>query len=119
MTKIINARLQGGLWSAELAGEGSGQPRLTAAFAGQDLPDPEMQFDSARDIWRVTVSLPPEMIGEGVQALLIRDVSGATLASVTITAGEVLEDDLRAEVALLRAELDLLKSAFRKSQRDS
>ena len=117
MSKIINARLQAGVWSAELAGVGTTQPALAASFAGQDLPDLKMQHDSAKDIWRLSVPLPPEMISEGVQMLLIRDPAGTTVASLAVAAGDVLADDLQAEVALLRAELDLLKSAFRKSQR--
>ena len=36
------------------------------------------------------------------------------LGSFTLIAGEALGDDLRAEVSLLRAELDMLKRAFRR-----
>ena len=40
--------------------------------------------------------------------------TGDALAHETIFAGELVEDDIRAEVSLLRAELDLLKRAFRR-----
>ena len=40
--------------------------------------------------------------------------TGDALAHETIIAGEVLDEDVRAEVMLLRAELDMLKRAFRR-----
>jgi hypothetical protein len=40
--------------------------------------------------------------------------TGETLAHFTIITGVPMEDDLRAEVDLLRAELDMLKRAFRR-----
>jgi hypothetical protein len=50
-----------------------------------------------------------------VQVFLINDAAtGETLDSFTIITGEPLEDDIRAEVELLRAELDMLKRAFRR-----
>ncbi|MFZ5749697.1 MAG: hypothetical protein ACOY5U_01375 [Pseudomonadota bacterium] len=42
------------------------------------------------------------------------DGSGGTLASFVVIGGAPVEADLRAEVELLRAELDLLKRAFRR-----
>ena len=40
--------------------------------------------------------------------------TGDTLDSISIITGEVLSDDIRAEMNLLRAELDMLKKAFRR-----
>ena len=49
------------------------------------------------------------------QRFLIRNRgTGETLAHFTIITGVPMEDDLRAEVDLLRAELDMLKRAFRR-----
>lgn len=65
--------------------------------------------------WVVEVPVPLEAVGDGVQTFLIRDASTDTvLDSFTLIAGEVLGDDMRAEVELLRAELDMLKRAFRR-----
>ena len=36
------------------------------------------------------------------------------LASFSIVAGDALAEDIRAELSLLRAELDMLKKAFRR-----
>ena len=65
--------------------------------------------------WLVQVPVPPEAIGDGVQTFLIGDVRGdSVLSSFTLIAGEALGEDIRAEVELLRAELDMLKRAFRR-----
>lgn len=59
--------------------------------------------------------MPKEAICDGVQSFAIREAaSDAMLGSFTLIAGEALDHDLRAEVSLLRAELDMLKRAFRR-----
>jgi hypothetical protein len=65
--------------------------------------------------WLVQVPVPAELLSEGVQTFLIRNMAtGEKLQHFTIITGVAMEDDLRAEVELLRAELDLLKRAFRR-----
>jgi hypothetical protein len=65
--------------------------------------------------WRVSVPIAAGSIADGIQVYLIADAaSGEKLAAFSIAAGDVLQDDLRAEVELLRAELDMLKRAFRR-----
>ena len=45
----------------------------------------------------------------------MRAVPGGTvLDRITLMAGAALDEDIRAEIALLRDELELLKSAFRR-----
>ncbi len=61
----------------------------------------------------VKVPIPAEVLSEGVQTLLVRHGS-ETLAHFTIITGVAMEDDVRAEIDLLRAELDMLKRAFRR-----
>jgi len=64
--------------------------------------------------WKVQIKIPAIAITDGVQTFAVRE-AGATLAldSFAIIAGEALQDDFRSEIALLRAELDILKQAFR------
>ncbi len=65
--------------------------------------------------WEVAVPIPAEILSDGVQTVLIRDdASGEVVESLTLVAGAPLAADLRAEIALLRAELDMLKRAFRR-----
>jgi len=50
-----------------------------------------------------------------VQTFLIRDrKTGDTLNSFALLSGDALSYDIRAEVILLREELDMLKRAFRR-----
>ncbi|NOX39803.1 MAG: hypothetical protein GXP05_04615 [Alphaproteobacteria bacterium] len=64
--------------------------------------------------WDVVANIPADAINEGVRTFVIRDAKSAeTLDSFALIAGVALDGDLRAEIALLRAELDLLKQAFR------
>jgi len=63
----------------------------------------------------VRLPIPAAILSEGVQTILFRDpASGETLARLTRVTGVPLEEDLRAELDLLRAELDMLKRAFRR-----
>jgi hypothetical protein len=65
--------------------------------------------------WAVRVPIPAEVLGEGVQTFLIRNRdTGETMQHFTVITGVAMEDDLRAEVDLLRSELDMLKRAFRR-----
>lgn len=65
--------------------------------------------------WAVTVPIPAETLNEGVQTFLVRVAGQADiLAHFTLMTGLALDDDLRAEVDLLRQELDMLKRAFRR-----
>ena len=61
----------------------------------------------------VRVPIVGSVLSEGVQTVLLK-VGDEVLAFFTIVAGVPLEEDLRAEISLLRAELDLLKRAFRR-----
>lgn len=65
--------------------------------------------------WLVRVPLPADALCDGVHtfSLVDRD-SGMLLESYAVALGEPLDRDLRAEIDLLRAELDLLKRAFRR-----
>ena len=59
------------------------------------------------------VPVPLTAVADGVHTLVVADMEGETLATINLAAGEAMAGDLRAEVDMLRAELDLLKRAFR------
>lgn len=65
--------------------------------------------------YRVTLDLPAAVMADGVQVISLRStISGEVLDHVTLMAGAVLDADIRAELALLRAEFEVLKRAFRR-----
>ena len=114
MTKphVINTALRGGVWEAEVADLPAGD--VTVLHEGSARNDVTCTYDENRKLWRIRVPIQAELISDGVQTFVVNDANGNQLTHFTIIAGEGLMDDLRAEIALLRAELDILKSAFRK-----
>jgi len=113
--KLVKTRLRAGVWEGVLSGV-SGQPllevmHLEAPVAGTSV----VEIAGRPGSFAVRVPVPVEALSEGVQTFLIRDaVSGNKLGHFTIITGVAMEDDIRAEMDLLRAELDMLKRAFRR-----
>jgi hypothetical protein len=59
--------------------------------------------------------VPVDAIEDGVQIFIKFDaMDGTQVGHFTLIAGEALGDDIRVEMELLRAELDMLKRAFRR-----
>jgi hypothetical protein len=116
--KLVKTRLQNGLWEGELMlpDDLESLPNLEVSHLDQVVPGHVIEEDRDRaGIWFFRFAIPPELIADGVQTFIIshRD-TGDKLEAFSIIAGEALADDLRAEMALLRAELDMLKRAFRR-----
>jgi hypothetical protein len=113
--KLVKTRLRAGVWEGVLSGV-SGQPllevmHLEAPVAGTSV----VEIAGRPGSFAVRVPVPVEALSEGVQTFLIRDaVLGNKLGHFTIITGVAMEDDIRAEMDLLRAELDMLKRAFRR-----
>lgn len=99
---------------------------LTAKRAGADTPKIEVRLleklldhvtltESGANQWVLRIPIPAAAIADGAHTFLIQDGdSGETLDSFSIVAGEAIAEDIRAEMDLLRAELDMLKRAFRR-----
>jgi hypothetical protein len=111
---LTQTRIVGGIWEGVLAGAGATPPALEARHLDRvldgltlsALPGTPAQF-------AVRLPIPAAVLAEGVQTVLVL-AGGDVLARITLVVGVPLEDDLRAEISLLRAELDLLKRAFRR-----
>ena len=113
MTALIRTRLTGGIWQGVLSSRDAA-PDLRLRHADEVVLSPDVE---PRDEggWTVTFRLPVERIADGVQTFVIEDAAtGEALASETVLAGFDAGQDLRAEVDLLRAQLDMLKRAFRR-----
>jgi len=115
---LVKTRLRAGVWEGVLSGGlGKGEaPELQVLHQETPLRDVSVVADTGTPgTWRVRIGIPPEALSDGVQTFLINDPDGGDLlASFTIVTGEPLEDDIRGELDLLRAELDMLKRAFRR-----
>ncbi|WP_170423445.1 hypothetical protein [Ruegeria arenilitoris] len=105
-----------GIWRAYVRAET--EPQIDVHYLGQVLED--VRIAEVENGWELSVQVPPSAISDGVHCFVIRDSpSTEKLGEFTIIAGTPAAEDLRAEVALLRAELDMLKRSFRRSQASS
>lgn len=112
---LTKTRLFAGVWEGILSGAGTELPKLRVTHLGKDVEGVEVKDSKDVNGWLVHVPVPVHLMSDGVQTFLITDAeTGATLNSFTLLFGEVLAEDIRAEMGLLREELDLLKSAFRR-----
>jgi hypothetical protein len=95
--------------------KGAKAPDLAVTHEANPVDGLSVTADKESGDWIVRVPVPPALIADGVQTFVITDVAtGATLNSFAVLSGEALAEDIRAELALLREELDLLKKAFRR-----
>jgi hypothetical protein len=113
--RLTKTRIRAGVWEGVLSG-GAEKPELEVLLLEQVLPGVTVEPVPARaGEWAVRVPVPADVLTEGVQTFLIREAGTTeTLAHFTIITGVAMEDDMRAEVDLLRQELDMLKRAFRR-----
>lgn len=118
MTKLVltKTQMRQGVWEGLLSGAAQGTlPKLSVTHQGVEVPDVTVTALEAGTGHAVRIPIPPEAIADGMQTLLVSDADTETqLTAITLMSGEDLGDDLRVEVNLLRAELDMLKRAFRR-----
>lgn len=115
--KLEQSRLRAGIWEGVLFVDEA--PSLQASHLGETLEGLSVEKKDDRR-WKVSVPIAQERFSEGVQSFLMRDLaSGDTVGELTVIAGVAADEDVRAEIDLLRAELDLLKKAFRSHCRDT
>lgn len=113
--QLTESGLKSGVWRGVLTGAtGDADPRITARHLDRPVDGVEV-IAQGRGEWQVRVPVPDLAVSDGVHTIVIADeTTGATLARFTLIAGEPAADDIRAEIELLRAELDMLKRAFRR-----
>jgi len=124
--RLTRTRLLAGRWEGVLTrdggqagagdgGVGEGTPRLAVTHLGVALDGTTLTPGDGPGVRHVAIPVPAALIADGVQTFVIADAdTGAKLDSFCVIAGDALDTDIRAEVDLLRAELDMLKRAFRR-----
>ncbi len=115
--KLTKLRFRNGIWAGLISNApGTGaRPDISVMFRDQPVPGVELHEGEAAGEWILQVPIPAEAIADGVQSFVVFDApSSSRLGDFTLIAGDAASDDLRAEVELLRAELDMLKRAFRR-----
>lgn len=111
---LIRVRLSGGRYEGLL--KANAPIGVEAVHEGRVIAAARIDADAtAPGMYRVTLDFPASVIGEGVQVIRLRGVeTQRVLDRVTLMAGAPLDEDIRAELALLRDELEMLKRAFRR-----
>ena len=116
--ELSETTLRGGVWEGRLTGASTtgAEPTLTVLYLDQPVEGVELSaVDDTPGTWQLRVPVPTAAIADGVQTFAITDEgSGDRLGSFSIIAGAPATDDIRVEIELLRAELDMLKRAFRR-----
>lgn len=115
--ELTKLRLVEGVWRGALkhSGRSDWTPNIEVTHLDFLVDGVTVQEDRAAGHWLVSVPIPANRIADGVQTFVIRDRrEDVVLGSFSIIAGDALAEDIRAEMSLLRAELDMLKKAFRR-----
>lgn len=113
---LTKTRFAEGVWEGVLTTPVSGEVTPVIECTHLEVPIDGVSVDkTGSSEWAVRIPVHANLIGDGVQTFLIRNAeAGETLAVFTLISGEVMADDIRAEMDLLRAELDMFKRAFRR-----
>ena len=114
---LTKTRLFEGVWEGVLTyeSEGNYQPEIEVTHLQKPVSGVEVREKPEEGLWVVRVPIPVALIADGVQTFVICDKrSGDMLDSFALMSGDALGYDIRAEMSLLREELDLLKRAFRR-----
>lgn len=121
MSDFESFGLKAGVWAGLLHRQ-TAPKRVSLIHLGVPVAEAKLR-PGPSGAWRIEVGLPAECLAEGVQsfALLADDGDGDApapgaerLAMLSLVAGAPLDIDLRVEIDLIWAELDLLKREFRR-----
>ena len=113
---LVKLGFRGGVWQGRLSALGKvlrTPPAIEVSAGGVAVAGVELRPDGP-GAWLLTVPVPAAALGDGIASFVVIGHDGASLATFAIATGEPADDDLRAEVALLRAELDMIKRHFRR-----
>lgn len=110
--------LRGGTYLGLLSYPGHAKqpvPSLRAEHDGRALPLEITAIEGTVNQHQVSVTLPTSLLSEGIQIVTIQaEDTPEPLASFPLIVGDATPDDVTAEIALMRAELEMLKRAFRR-----
>ena len=116
--RLTKKQILGGHYEGLLKSSSKGQstPELEMIHQGNVVSSVSVEpVNSDGDAWLVRAEIPIEYLIDGVQTFLFVFAGRADILDrFSMITGEPVEDDLRGEIDLLRAELDMLKRAFRR-----
>ena len=113
--RLIYDGLEDAVWYGLLVGVAKGKkiPELKASLDGVDLKGIALEpYPTMAAAWKVTFKLPTHVLQDGSSVILF-SLNEREVGSFRIQAGLAKEGALSDEVALLRAELDMVKRVLR------
>jgi len=115
--RLVQTRIAGGTWHGILQA-GDSPPRIDLLRAGEVLGRARLAAAGAGH-WAVAADIPAGCLHDGVQTFVLADAeTGARLCAFSLVAGLPVGDDIRGEIDLLRAEVEMLKRALRRALRE-
>ena len=119
--RIEPTRFAEGIWRALLNQSSdlkAPPPKIDVLLQARPIRGVRVDPLNIENCYELSVPIPPEAIGSGTYMLLIVEQgSSKVLARIVLSGGDLNGEDLRAEMAELRAEIDLLKRLFRASRK--
>lgn len=111
---VTKIRFRNGTWEGRVTGADTA-PDIKVLYLDQPVEGISLAAAQTAGEWELTIPVPQEAIADGVHSFVIATAAeDEKLAHFTLIGGDVEAEDLRTEVDLLRAELDMLKRAFRR-----
>jgi hypothetical protein len=113
MVTIAKLRFADGVWQGLVHSDE--KPALHLYLGAKDLGPLELSADGQGEkTWTLAIAVPAEAIGDGANVLSVcAPPDLQPLVMIPVVCGEMQRGDMVAEVALLRAELDILKRSLR------
>lgn len=117
--ELVQTRIAGGIWLGMLSGNGTAKPPAIDLMHEGEILSRARLTPAGEGHWTVRATIPADALRDGVQTFVLADAAtGRRLCAFTVIAGLPVGDDIRGEIALLRAEVDLLKRALRRLLRE-
>ena len=118
---IEPTRFAEGIWRALLSQSSELKAptrKIDVLLRGRPIRGVRVDALDMENCYELSVPIPPEAVGFGTYMLLIVEQgSSKVLSRIVLSGGDLNGEDLRAEMAELRAEIDLLKRLFRASRK--
>ncbi len=113
--KLTKTRMLEGMWQGIITGSGDDKPDIAVTHDNVNVPDFKLVKSDTADHWSLTIPVPATAIADGIHVILVTDnEAGQKIGDIVIIGDDVTNIDQRAELELLRAELEMLKRAFRR-----
>ena len=114
---VTKIRFRNGRWEGHVESRAAGAtaPDIKVLYLDRPVEGVSLSATDTVGIWERIVPIPQEAVADGIHSFVITGAGqDEALANFTLIGGDVASEDLSTEVDLLRAELDMLKRAFRR-----